>query len=295
MRPPFNVLVVYGDGTRVLRVGVPRWIVYGTIGLAVVAAGTLAGLSGAHLRLERERGELNALRHEVGAQRRLLAAVRERVATVRDDITAWRSLHADMWEALGPPGGSGRQVSGLGGADVASVASQGRGAVRRPLQELDRLASSVAEESPRLRQLTGLISSMGRAMNALPLGWPIRGPVNSEYGQRRSPWSGRPEQHRGIDIGAPLGTPVKAPAAGTVIIASAGGGFGKHVKLDHGNGVRSLYGHLSKLDVRAGQRVDKDQVLGLVGSTGRSTGPHLHYEVRIDGQRVDPRGFLWDR
>jgi murein DD-endopeptidase MepM/ murein hydrolase activator NlpD len=200
-----------------------------------------------------------------------------------------------MWEALGPKGGSSQQASGVGGASGAVVAPPGGGGVRRPLEELDRLASSVAEESPRLRQLTGLISRMGRLMNTLPLRWPIHGPVNSEYGERRSPWTGKPERHGGIDIGATAGTPVRSPAAGTVIVASAGGGFGKHVKLDHGNGVRSLYGHLSELDVRAGQRVEKDQVLGLVGSTGRSTGPHLHYEVRVEGKRVNPRDFLWER
>jgi murein DD-endopeptidase MepM/ murein hydrolase activator NlpD len=294
MKAPVNLLVVYGDGPRVVRLGLPRWVVYGAVGLAAVAGGTLIGLSSAYLRVERERSELIALRQRVGQQRRLIAAVRERVATVRGDITAWRALHADMWEALGSKGGSAEQATGVGGA-LGPVVPEGPAAAPRPLEELNRLVSSVAEESPRLRQLTGLIGRMGKMLNALPLRWPVRGPVNSEYGERRSPWNGRRERHGGIDIGASRGTPVKSPAAGTVIVASAGGGFGKHVKLDHGNGVRSLYGHLSKLDVRAGQRVEKDQVIGLVGSTGRSTGPHLHYEVRVEGERVDPRAFLWER
>ena len=134
-----------------------------------------------------------------------------------------------------------------------------------------------------------------RIMSRLPLRWPLHGAVKSEFGPRRSPWDGEPERHPGIDIGSPMGTPVAAPAPGTVVAADVHGGFGKHVMIDHGNGVRSLYGHLSAIDVKVGDRVEKGQVLGLVGSTGRSTGPHLHYELLVHGSPVDPRGFLAER
>lgn len=296
MKPALKLLVVHGDGSHVLRFGLPRWIVYGALGLAAATLGTVAGLSHEYARLQRERGELVSLRHRVGAQREIIDGFETRLATVRRDIATWTSLHADMWEALGPRGDASERPTGVGGVPAgASTPSAAGATATRPLQELDHLASSVAEESPRLRRLAELIGRMGKIMNALPLHWPVRGPVNSEYGQRRSPWDGRPEQHGGLDIGAAPGTPVKSPAAGTVIVASSGGGFGKHVKLDHGNGVRSLYGHLSRLDVTPGARVERDQVIGLVGSTGRSTGPHLHYEVRVDGKRVNPRSFLWER
>jgi murein DD-endopeptidase MepM/ murein hydrolase activator NlpD len=84
------------------------------------------------------------------------------------------------------------------------------------------------------------------------------------------------------------------PAPGRVVIAGSGGDYGRHVVIEHGNGVRSLYGHMSKVDVRAGQRVEQGTFLGLTGSTGRSTGPHLHYELRVAGKAVNPRRFLWD-
>src|SRR5439155_330020 len=109
----------------------------------------------------------------------------------------------------------------------------------------------------------------GRIVHALPLRWPVRGRVKSGYGARRSPWNGAREVHEGIDIGSPPGTPIESPAAGTVVEASSQGGLGKHVTLDHGNGVRSRYGHLKKLDVKVGQQVAKGQVIGRVGSTGR--------------------------
>jgi murein DD-endopeptidase MepM/ murein hydrolase activator NlpD len=129
-------------------------------------------------------------------------------------------------------------------------------------------------------------------LSSLPLEWPIRGRVNSEYGYRRSPWGGGRERHLGIDIGSAPGTPVKSPGEGTVLTASTRGSFGKQVTLDHGNGIKSRYGHLKAVEVKAGQRVERGQVIGRVGSTGRSTGPHLHYEVSVGGKTVDPRGFL---
>jgi murein DD-endopeptidase MepM/ murein hydrolase activator NlpD len=120
----------------------------------------------------------------------------------------------------------------------------------RPQGELELLAASIADEGPRLRELERVVQRTGKIMNALPLRWPVRGPVNSEFGKRRSPWGGAAEQHEGIDIGSAAGTPIKAPAAGIVTAATSGGGYGNHITINHGNGVRSLYGHLQRFDVK---------------------------------------------
>ena len=292
MKPSLKLLVVHGDGSQVLRFGLPHWFAYGAIGLAAAFIGSAVGLSHEYLRLQRERGEVIALRQRVDAQGETITAFETRIGAIRRDVATWRSLHDDMWAALASTGDKDAEPTGIGGGTRASVLRITPVTPRPPIDELDRLAGTMAAEGPRLRQLTDLVGRLGKMMSSLPLRWPVRGRVNSEYGQRVSPWNGRPERHGGLDIGAPMGTPVMSPAAGTVIVAGAGGGFGKHVKLDHGNGVRSLYGHLSKLEVKAGDRVEKGQVIGLVGSTGHSTGPHLHYEIRVDGKRVDPRTFL---
>jgi septal ring factor EnvC (AmiA/AmiB activator) len=294
MKPPFSLLLVHGDGSRVMRVRLPRWLVYGTCGSLGAAFVAMAVLSAGYVVLKRQGSEVAALRRRVEDQREVIAAVRSRIATVRGEITTWRAAHAKMWEALGPEAGLGKQASGVGGAVEHELAATTTPAGPRPLVELDRLASTLAEDAPRVRELEDVVGRMGKMMSALPLRWPVRGRVNSEYGKRASPWTGRAERHGGLDIGASHGTPVLAPAAATVVSARSGGDYGKHVKLDHGHGVRSLYGHLSRIDVRAGQRVERGQMLGLVGSTGRSTGPHLHYEVRVNGERVNPRRFLWD-
>jgi murein DD-endopeptidase MepM/ murein hydrolase activator NlpD len=290
MKPPFSLLVVHGDGSRVLRVSLPRWIVYGTLGS--VAAVASVGLSAEYVFRQRDGNEVAELRRRVDDQRAVIDSFQTRVAAVRGEITTWRALHAKMWKAFGPEAGADQEGAGVGGAAPDALAVS----VEAPRgEELDLLATSVAEEEPRLRELARVIGRAGRIVHALPLRWPVHGPVKSGYGLRRSPWNGAPEHHDGMDIGSPPGTPVEAPAAGSVVEASSQGDFGKHVMLDHGNGVRSLYGHLKRVDVKVGQRVAKGQVIGLVGSTGRSTGPHLHYEVLMAGKPVDPSRFLWER
>ena len=109
---------------------------------------------------------------------------------------------------------------------------------------------------------------------------------------RTDPFLGRPAMHTGIDFRGDTGEPVHATAAGKVTIAGWNGGYGKMVEIDHGNGLATRYGHLSEIDVKVGQIVRIGQVIGKIGSTGRSTGPHLHYETRIDGEAVDPQKFL---
>ena len=116
--------------------------------------------------------------------------------------------------------------------------------------------------------------------------WPVSGPITSPFGMR---WG---KLHPGIDIGASMGTPIKAAAAGRVIVAAYSGGYGNLVVIDHGHGLATAYAHQSRIAVGVGQRVAQGQVIGYVGSTGFSTGPHLHFEVRVNGKPVDPMGYL---
>lgn len=124
------------------------------------------------------------------------------------------------------------------------------------------------------------------------LGWPVSGPVTSEFGYRIHPVFGDYRGHTGIDIGVPTGTPVHAAEAGKVIMAQWYGGYGNAVMIDHGNGIVTLYGHNSSLAVSNGQTVSRGQVIAYAGSTGWSSGPHCHFEVRVGGQPVNPRNYL---
>jgi murein DD-endopeptidase MepM/ murein hydrolase activator NlpD len=135
---------------------------------------------------------------------------------------------------------------------------------------------------------------LSRAMVSVPIRQPVLGEIDttSGFGVRLDPFLGRPAMHTGLDFRGTTGDPIRATAAGTVTSAGWQGGYGKMVEVDHGNGLSTRYGHMSEIDVSVGQRVRIGQTLGRIGSTGRSTGPHLHYETRIDGDAVDPQKFL---
>lgn len=126
-----------------------------------------------------------------------------------------------------------------------------------------------------------------------PLGAPYPGNITSNFGHRENPFGGsNVETHKGLDIKGPMGAPVKAMAKGVVSFAGPRGGFGNCIILKHGNGFETLYGHLSKILVSSGQQIEIGQQIGNIGSTGRSTGPHLHYEVHRNGQKINPQSFL---
>jgi murein DD-endopeptidase MepM/ murein hydrolase activator NlpD len=128
----------------------------------------------------------------------------------------------------------------------------------------------------------------------IPTLWPIMGPITSSFGQREDPilGNGEGEFHTGIDISAPTGVPIRATGDGLVVKAEVGNGYGREVVIDHGHGVETLYGHMSGFAVIAGQTVVRGQVIGYVGRTGRTTGPNLHYEVRIRNTPVNPHKYL---
>ena len=138
------------------------------------------------------------------------------------------------------------------------------------------------------------IDRLTRTLNAVPVRRPVEGEIDltSTFGVRVDPFVGRPAMHTGLDFRGETGEPIHATAAGTVTSAGWSGGYGKMVEVDHGNGFVTRYGHMSEIDAKVGQPVKIGQVLGRIGSTGRSTGPHLHYETRVSREAVDPQKFL---
>jgi murein DD-endopeptidase MepM/ murein hydrolase activator NlpD len=122
--------------------------------------------------------------------------------------------------------------------------------------------------------------------------WPVKGAITSHYGNRVDPFNGDAEMHPGVDISAVYGTPVHAPADGTVIYAHYMAAYGNLLIIDHGNGMTTRFGHLSRFVVKVGQKVKRSEVIALVGTTGRTTAPHLHYEVRLNDRAKNPREYL---
>jgi murein DD-endopeptidase MepM/ murein hydrolase activator NlpD len=138
------------------------------------------------------------------------------------------------------------------------------------------------------------IDRLNRILAVTPIRAPVTGEIDttSKFGIRVDPFLGRPAMHTGVDFRGNIGDPVHATAAGTITHAGWSGGYGEMVEIDHGNGMSTRYGHLSAIDVSVGQTVKAGEIIGLLGSSGRSTGPHLHYETRVEGEAVDPERFL---
>ncbi|HSL50320.1 MAG TPA: M23 family metallopeptidase [Candidatus Deferrimicrobiaceae bacterium] len=286
----FNLLMVRDDGNRVLRLSVPGWAVAATVGgLAVTILG-LAFIYPDYVSLRHQRGAFAALSERLHLQQRLLDASQARMREIRAEIDSWRGLHAKIWEPFGPEAGPAKRGTGIGGSGVAAAEAE-----RAPVkEEMDRLLGIVRDEGESIRTLERFLGRASRVLASLPSRWPVRGPVNSDFGQRRSPWAPNSEFHSGIDIGAPIGTPVRAPAPGVVAFAGPHAEFGITLIIDHGNDTRSLYGHLSKLHVALDQQVKRGETVALTGNTGRSSGPHLHYEIQVKSQPVNPHSYIWE-
>jgi murein DD-endopeptidase MepM/ murein hydrolase activator NlpD len=168
--------------------------------------------------------------------------------------------------------------------------------LRRQYDDLDRRFTEMNEDSLYVEQMLAdqyeLLADQKAFLAALPTRKPAVGYFTSGFGVRSSPFGGRAKMHEGLDIANRPGTPIRAPADGTVIGAEGKSGYGQTVVLDHGYGLETWYGHTRKILVKKGQHVRRGDVIALLGNSGRSTGPHVHYEVRVHGTPVDPLSYI---
>lgn len=190
-----------------------------------------------------------------------------------------------------------KQVIEATGLDLASLkapsADAAMGGPFIPLK-LDRAGSLFEREAARLQDTLAETDRLRRLMPFMPVRRPLSAAAQqtSPFGVRSDPFLGRAALHAGLDFRDELGSPVRATAGGEVVTAAWTGGYGNMVEIDHGNGLSTRYGHMMSISVSEGQHISAGTIVGKLGSTGRSTGPHLHYETRVDGEAVDPRRFL---
>jgi murein DD-endopeptidase MepM/ murein hydrolase activator NlpD len=161
-------------------------------------------------------------------------------------------------------------------------------------EEIAWLAKEADRQEQSLQELSLAAEQKSSRWAATPSIWPVKGWITSGFGPRVSPFTEKPAWHDGLDIGAAANAPVQAPAQGRVTSVGFDSKLGNVVKVDHGFGIETLYGHLAKSLVKEGQRVKRGDVVGLVGSTGLATGPHLHYMVKVNGQTFDPTKYILD-
>jgi murein DD-endopeptidase MepM/ murein hydrolase activator NlpD len=263
------------------------------LGLGVVAVATAVGLTAVE-RMRAARREVRWLRARLAESQQVLSRQRaesarvaaavdrlvDATSAVRTQVGVARRLAqvADDAEGAPPPA----PQENLGGSPGSS----------RTLDQIMRVEHHTAVVGDSMALLTALLSQRHSTEEALPSVWPIQGLVTSEFGPRSSPRGGGIEVHPGLDIAAPYGTPVRASGAGEVLFAGTDPGYGQLVILAHGGNVVTMYGHLSSIAVHEHARVQQGDVVGAVGNTGRVTGTHLHFEVRVADEPVDPQRYI---
>lgn len=260
----------------------------------------------------------NALHAENELYRSQLKMADEKMQALENKAKTVEKISGQLQELVRTNGGTvpentGMGTGGIGGAstvpDIAKTAgnkkeddekiavSETPGELLKEMRRLDerldkQIRLVVALRSEFMNQAYGAVSSVVNSTAETPNIWPVAGPISSYYGYRTSPGGIGSTFHEGVDIAGDYGTPISATAAGTVTQAGWVGGYGYLVEVRHADGIVTRYGHNSAVLVYEGQHVDQGSMIALMGSTGNSTGPHCHYEVRIHGEAVDPMYFL---
>ena len=273
---------------RVLAVGAGAAVALLTVG-AVLSIYTL--MNG-----EMHASETAQLREANRIQQEQILQVSKRASALQQDLDSLRRAEDGLRAIVGAPPAEADEtvqegtISPTGGEQHAPTTADLSEALEMIEERLSTRRSSIdlLAETMR-REFPGAASyASDSAPHTMPSIWPAAGYVSSPYGLR---FNGT-EFHQGIDIAADMGAPIVATADGVVTAAGWNGGYGNMVDVDHGGGIVTRYGHASALAVTVGQQVRRGEVIAYVGSTGRSTGPHVHYEVRVDGQPVNPAGYL---
>lgn len=326
----YTVVIFRGSTAKPLRFSFPRKFVRKMLIVgAILLAADILVISHYVVRTG-EVWELSAFRAEALSARQQTAAFSTAVDDLRKRLTSMKEVNQRLRVMLGiETPKSGDQLNGRGGEETplpegttvypADKPTRGGSELQSTTiagpsdlaatgsKELDQqelvaavkegivwLAKEADVQEQTLQELSLAAEQKSSRWAATPSIWPVKGWVTSGFGPRVSPFTEKPAWHDGLDIGAAANAPVQAPAQGRVTSVGFDSKLGNVVKLDHGFGIETLYGHLAKALVKEGQRVKRGDVVGLVGSSGLATGPHLHYMVKVNGQTFDPTKYILD-
>jgi murein DD-endopeptidase MepM/ murein hydrolase activator NlpD len=282
LRKRFYIMLVSRNTEgELLKIPIPLHYVYVFIAGALIGMLTITGMAGSYARMVLKTKRFNELRSEKEALKNQYSQLEQiaqqnqlqaqSLSSLADEVSSLYGLKPDPTLAEDDPASASlQQLYALRMTAMSGAASIGIGmgdVHQASLHDWMRLA-------------------------AAPTLWPVQGRITASFGERIDPFSGEGAFHRGVDISSEIGTPIVAPADGVIQFADLMNGYGRTVLIDHGNGVSTLYGHMSAFAVSAGQQVHRGDTLGFVGQSGRSTGPHLHYEVRIFNTPVNPHRYL---
>jgi murein DD-endopeptidase MepM/ murein hydrolase activator NlpD len=297
----YTLIVVPDRQSEVRRFRLRRaWIVQALVGVAVLFL-TGVGLAVHYGSVVSEAQENPALRDENLKLKSEIAVIREQLAHVQGTLDRVErfdqklraiTLLSDPQRnlAMGPT----EAAPTMGSGDNQFVRSSGQESPAALAAKLDKLSAEATRQEQSLQELQAYFAGQKSLLASVPSVWPTRGWVTSDFGSRVDPYTSERVMHAGIDIAGPHGKEIIAPSDGTVVFSGLEGGYGNVIVIDHGYGIKTRYGHLASLKVKAGERVKRGDLIAAMGNTGRSTGPHLHYEVRVNGIAQNPRKFILD-
>jgi len=289
LRKRFYIFFVARDEAGQLRkITIPVQYLYVLLAGAAIGALCLTGIASSYTHLLREVAHYHELRTEH--------------AQLKDNYSRLEQVEKERDIQVASLGSLASEVSALYGlksdpAMVSASTEQIQAAqVNSSLDQLYALKHTALSGAASVGISLGLTKNSTTAdwirANSAPNLWPVEGQITASFGERIDPFNGEGAFHSGVDISAVVGSPVIAPADGSVTFADFLGGYGRAIMVDHGHGITTRYGHLSSFAVTAGQFIHRGDTIGYVGSSGRSTGPHLHYEVRINDTPVNPYKYL---
>ncbi len=274
----FVVVLAHSLHGRLRRIHVPHSSIYIVLGLALFGSFSLFGMVSSYLRMTLKVSNYNTLRSEVDTLRNRYQALQKENDQKQEQLASLQMMASEISMSLGLR----RQLEGSDdvGEDSPLVPSY-----KESIEQYNFLKSA---------SFSRLNHNFARAWqkNVMPSMWPVNGRLMSRFGERQDPFSGEGAFHTGVDIEAAMHTPVHAAADGIIYSAEYTSAYGKLVIIDHGNGMRTWYAHLSEFGVIPGQEIRRGEVIGLSGNTGRVTAPHLHFEVRMGGSPVNPYPYL---
>jgi murein DD-endopeptidase MepM/ murein hydrolase activator NlpD len=284
----YILFVARGDDGQLRKISIPVHYLYVFVVGAAIGFLSLTGIASSYTRMLLKVSQFNQLRTEKDQLKDNYSKL-EQVAKERDVQVA----------SLGSLAGEVSALYGLKSQPTLVAASGGQiqdSDVSSSLDQLHVLRTSALSGATMVGLTMGLTRNATTAdwfkANSAPNLWPVEGQVTGSFGERIDPFNGEGAFHSGVDIGSNYGAKIIAPADGVVTFTDSMGGYGKAIMIDHGNGISTRYGHLSGFAVTAGQHVHRGDLIGFVGASGRSTGPHLHYEVRINDTPVNPYKYL---
>jgi murein DD-endopeptidase MepM/ murein hydrolase activator NlpD len=265
------------------------------LGIAVLSVGFVD-----YVRVRRTIRELPALRSESQQQREQILEYARKLEEISGHLQRVAELDRKLRVITNLDPADPIPLPGVGGLDDGMLETSGLARLNRQryhrgmLEKLSQLSGAAAAQAGNLQVLVAHLEDQTVRLSNTPSVAPTKGWITSGFGYRTSPFTGLRELHRGLDIAGRMKTPILAPADGQVVTVADRGNIGITITIRHGYGIETIYGHLSEALVQLGQDVSRGDRIGLMGNTGRSTGPHLHYQVQVNGRPVDPQNYILD-